>query len=1012
MSRSCKCGLLALMFGGLMGAAISGQAAPDGRAGIGGHGKDLEKNGELLPTGMRITPTAADGSRFEPLNPELADNPDYRADHAVATEISPDGGTMLVLTSGYNRVNSSDGVRIAEQSNEYVFVYDIGHGHPVKRQVIQIPNTFNGIVWNPHGHEFYVSGGVDDNVRVYARQADVWREVGVIPLGHSAGEGLQVRPLAAGLAVNATGNRLLVANFENDSVSLVDLASRAVVAEQDLRPGKIDPSLSGMPGGTYPFAVAFKGDDVAYVGSQRDRELVVLNVRGDGLSVSGRIPVRGQPTKMLLNQDRSRLYVASDNSDTVTVVDTAGQRVVEDIPVLAPRAVFRQPGRFKGANPNNLALSPDQGTLFVTNGGTNSLAVVQLAQAVRQGDDDEDEKRPATRKRAGKPDARDAEDDDRGARSRVIGLIPTGWYPQAVAVSPDGNMLYVVNGKSNAGPNPRGCSDTLSIEAGAQDACRGANQYVWQLEKAGLLSLPVPTARALAALTWQVAYNNRFPAVQDHRQWESTMAFLRSRIKHVIYVVKENRTYDQVLGDLERGNGDPSLAILAPYSPNHQQLARQFVIMDNFYDSGETSNTGWNWTTAARSTDFTEKTSPVNYAGRGLTYDWEGNNRNINVAHATVAERQAANPYSPGDADVLAGTADVAAPDAPEGEAGTGYLWDAALRAGRTVRNYGFYGDLSRYFLPSSDPAFIPLSRDPHADAVVQFFPTKQSLLDVSDPYFRGYDQKYADYWRFKEWEREFDRYAAAGELPNLSLVRLPHDHFGDYSTAMDNVNTVETQMADNDYALGLMVEKLANSPFKDDTLIFVIEDDAQNGPDHVDPHRSIAYIIGPYVKQGAVVSTHYTTVSMLRTLEEVLGIEPMGINDGLAAPMAEVFDIRQKKWNYTARVPAVLYATALPLPPRGSAEVAGSPTAVPCDAVPLRSAAYWQQAMAGQDFSAEDKLDTPRFNQALWAGLKGEKAVFPLIRNGRDLRDGRQHLIRAVRDQRESNCLMQASSR
>lgn len=1011
MSRSCKCGFLALMFGGLMGAAIGSQAAPDGRAGIGSHGKDLEKNGELLPTGMRITPTAADGSRFEPLNPELADNPDYRADHAVATEISPDGGTMLVLTSGYNRVNGTDGARIAEQSNEYVFVYDIGHGRPVKRQVIQIPNTFNGIVWNPRGHEFYVSGGVDDNVHVYARQADVWQEAGVIALGHSAGEGLRVRPLAAGVAVNATGNRLLVANFENDSVSLVDLDSRAVVAEQDLRPGKIDPSLSGTPGGTYPFAVAFKGDDVAYVGSQRDRELVVLSVRGDGLSVSGRIPVRGQPTKMLLNQDRSRLYVASDNSDTVTVVDTAGQRVVEDIPVLAPRAVFPQPDGFKGANPNNLALSPDQGTLFVTNGGTNSLAVVQLAQAVRAGDD-EDEKRPTTRGRADKADARDADDDDHGARSRVIGLIPTGWYPQAVGVSPDGKMLYVVNGKSNAGPNPRGCRDTLSIEPGALDACRGANQYVWQLEKAGLLSLPVPTARALAALTWQVAYNNRFPTVQDHRRWESTMAFLRSRIKHVIYVVKENRTYDQVLGDLERGNGDPSLAILAPYSPNHQQLARQFVIMDNFYDSGETSNTGWNWTTAARSTDFTEKTSPVNYAGRGLTYDWEGNNRNINVAHATVAERQAANPYSPGDADVLAGTADVAAPDAPEGEAGAGYLWDAALRAGRTVRNYGFYGDLSRYFLPSSDPAFIPLSRDPHADAVVQFFPTKQSLLDVSDPYFRGYDQKYADYWRFKEWEREFDRYAAAGELPNLSLVRLPHDHFGDYSTAMDNVNTVETQMADNDYALGLMVEKLANSPFKDDTLIFVIEDDAQNGPDHVDPHRSIAYIIGPYVKQGAVVSTHYTTVSMLRTLEEVLGIEPMGINDGLAAPMAEVFDIRQKEWNYTARVPAVLYATALPLPPRGSAQVASSPTAVPCDAVPLRSAAYWQQAMVGQDFSAEDKLDTPRFNQALWAGLKGEKAVFPLVRDGRDLRDGRQQLIRTIRNERESACLMQASSR
>ena len=179
------------------------------------------------------------------------------------------------------------------------------------------------------------------------------------------------------------------------------------------------------------------------------------------------------------------------------------------------------------------------------------------------------------------------------------------------------------------------------------------------------------------------------------------MAFLRKRIKHVIYVVKENRTYDQIHGDLPRGNGDPSLAILSPYSPNHQALASQFVILDNFHDSGETSNTGWNWTTAARATDFTEKTSPVNYAGRGLTYDWEGGNRNINVSLPTVAERQAVNPAIVGDPDLLPGTADVAAPDSTKGEAGTGYLWDAALRKGLTIRNYGFLrhqpGQLERH---------------------------------------------------------------------------------------------------------------------------------------------------------------------------------------------------------------------------------------------------------------------------------------------------------------------------
>lgn len=950
--------------------------------------------GEILPTGMRITPTAATGAVFQALNPDLPGNPDYLADHATAATMSPDGNTLLILTSGYNRNNDADGQRIAEESNEYVFVYDVSAGTPNKTQVIQVPNTFNGIAWNPNDEEFYVSGGVDDNVHVYIKHGGIWIEDGAIALGHSAGEGLRVRPMAADLTVNAGGTHLLVSNFENDSVSLVDIATRSKVAELDLRPGKLDPAMSGQPGGSYPFSVIFKGDDKAYVSSMRDRELVVLNVSGNTLSVAGRVKTQGQPSKMIMNRDQSRLYVASDNSDTIVVLDTAQDRVLEDIHTTAPKAVFPDAKSFKGANPNSLALSPDEGTLFVTNGGSNSVAVIQLGHAVVEHDDD------------------DGEDDEHdGKKSRVIGLIPTGWYPNSVNLSQDGKMLYVVNGKSNAGPNPQGCRDTLSTASGSLNTCRGANQYVWQLEKAGFLSMPMPNAGELAKLTWQVAKNNNFPSVQDHEKWEATMAFLRSRIDHVIYVVKENRTYDQVLGALEVGNGDPDLAILAPYSPNHIRMARQFVTLDNFYDSGETSNTGWNWTTAARTTDFTEKTSPVNYAGRGLSYDWEGNNRNINVGFATLEERKAANAYTPDDPDLLAGAADVAAPDGPEGEAGAGYLWDTALRAGLRVRNYGFYGDLSRYFLPHSDPNFIALSRYPHAEGVQQFYPTKQSLMDITDPYFRGYDMKYADYWRFKEWEREFDAYAAKGELPNLSLVRVPHDHFGSYSAAMDGVNTVETQMADNDYAIGLIVEKVANSPFKNNTLVFIVEDDAQNGGDHVDPHRSIAYVVGPYVKQGGeVISQHYTTVSMLRTIEEVLGIEPMGINDGFAAPMVDVFDRKQSDWDYRAAVPEILYSTELPLPAPDATLVAKANT--DCDKRPKRSAAYWAKSMQGQDFTVEDNLDTPRFNQALWQGLKDDSAPYPGIRHGRDMREDRAELLRQYQAKLQEQCKLTLSTR
>jgi DNA-binding beta-propeller fold protein YncE len=916
--------------------------------------------GETLPTGMKITPTVAQGAVFESLNPALATRPEFTAGQAVATAISPNGKTLLVLTSGFNRNYGRDGNTVAEESNEYVFIYDISKGKPEKRQVLQLPNTFQGLAWNPKGHEFYVAGGVDDNVHVFTRSTSGWAEEATIKLDHTSGLGLFVQPVTAGLAVNASGTRLLAANFENDSVSLIDLVSRSKLGELDLRPGINDPSQSGVAGGEYPYSVVFQGDQKAFVSSQRDRELVVIALDGDVASVSERIKLEGQPNKMLLNRAQTRLFVALDNTDTVAVIDTGTHAILEEIETTAPRGLLHHPrGDFKGSNPNSLALSPGEDVLFVTNGGTNSVAVIEL-------------------------------DTQHYRRSETIGLIPTAWYPNSVSVSHDGRMLYVVNGKSNAGPNPEGCRDTTSIAPEALAKCTAANQYMWQLHKAGLLSVPVPDKAELLRLSLQVTANNHFLPDPEAVDDQAIMRELRSKIKHVIYVVKENRTYDQVLGDLVQGNGDPSLAILSPYSPNHQELAQRFVTLDNFHDSGEVSGDGWNWTTAARATDFTEKTVPVLYGGRGLSYDYEGTNRNINTGLATLAERQIANPDTPSDPELLPGTADVAAPDGPEGEAGTGYLWDAVLRKGLSVRNYGFYGDLSRYFTSESDPLFIPLARHPFAEGIVQFIPSNTSLQAISDPYFRGYDMKYPDYWRFKEWAREFDRYVADGNLPNLSLVRLPHDHFGDFETAIDGVNTVETQMADNDYALGLLVEKVANSPYNEDTLIFVIEDDAQDGPDHVDAHRSVGYVIGPYVKQGAVVSKHYTTVSMVRTIVEVLGVKPLGLNDALAQPMVEVFDLAQRQWTYTAIIPNVLYTTALPLPPADPSLVARARFVLP-----KRDGQYWAAVMVDQDFSGEDRLDAPRFNRALWVGLKGERIPYPSLRHGRDLSRDRAELLR-----------------
>lgn len=947
-------------------------------------------DGTILPTGQRITPEATPGSVFKPLNPALSALPDFLADHAVDAVISPDGKTLLILTSGYNRNNGPDGKRIAAASNEYVFIFDISGQSPVQKQVLQVPNTFNGIGWNPNGNEFYVSGGVDDNIHIFNQVSGQWSESSSpIALGHNdQGEGISIKPLAAGLAINASGTQLLVANYENDSISLIDLQSKVEIAELDLRPGKIDLSKQGTPGGTYPLAIAFVGDSKAYVTSQRDRELIVVSVVGNSLTVEKRIETKGQPNKMTLNKAKDRLYVACDNSDTVLVVDAKADQVLEEILTTAPKEFFPKASLYKGANPNNVALSPDEGTLFVTNGGTNSVAVIDLGRTLsRQGDKDGDEDEDEDEDDG---DSERADTSGESIKGQVVGLIPTGWYPNAVAVKPDGSALYVINGKSNAGPNPQACRNTVSIASGSLNQCNAANQYVWQLEKAGFLTLPALSVKQLVQATWQVAYNNNFPIIENKRDWESTMAFLRKRIKHVIYVVKENRTYDQIQGDLSHGNGDPTLAILSPYSPNHKKIANQFVLLDNFFDSGETSGVGWNWTTAARTTDFTEKTQPPNYAGRGLSYDWEGTNRNVPVS-LTPEEREEIGITDP---DLLAGSADVAAPDSQKGEAGTGYLWDAALRAGLTIRNYGFFvGNL-----PNADVVARPFEQ-----GIKQAVAFKQALKPYTDEYFRGYDQNNADFYLFKEWEREFDEFVQKKQLPNLSFVRFPHDHFGNFSTAKFGVNTVETQMADNDYAMGLLVEKVANSPFKDDTLIFIIEDDAQNGGDHVDAHRSIAYIVGPYVKQGALVSTHYTTVSMVRTIEEVLGLPPLGILDGLTAPMSDMFDKKQSSWNYQAVVPNILYTTQLELPPKSQANVAKAPT--PCLDVPKQAAAYWTAVMKGQNFSVEDKLDSDAFNRAVWKGLKGEELPYPEVRHGQDLREGRDVLLKAYSEQINREC-------
>ncbi|MBN8809348.1 MAG: hypothetical protein J0I47_14085 [Sphingomonas sp.] len=906
-----------------------------------------------MPTGQSITPTAVPGARFVPLVTNIGPNPAYIADGAAAIATSPDGREMLVLTSGFNRYNGPDGKLVPAQSMQYILRNRIDARGATRLQTLSVPNSFGGIAWLPDGRGFVVGGGADDMVAIFRRAKDgTYASAGTIALGHKTGNGNDVRPQTAGIAVGPDGHRALVANYYNDSVSLLDLDQRRVIAEQDLRPGKIDPGQSGVPGGENPYAIAWTDAGRAYVTAPRDRQIVALAVTPGGVRVAGRIATIGEPTALLADPHSRRLFATEDNADRLAIVDLTAGKLAAEPRLTFPDALGAAPAA-KGMNPNALAQLPD-GRLLVTLGGINAVAVVAPAEG--------------------------------GAA--VQSLLPTGWYPSAVATSRGGARIFVTNRKSPPGPNPQGCAPKLAIYRGQPNACGAANQYIFQLEKAGLLDFPMPDPRAQAAATVQVARNIGLPAGAARAAADARMAAIRARVRHVVFIIKENRTYDQVLGDLEVGNGDPHLAILGKaLSPNHHALARNFVTLDNFYDSGEQSSTGWTWSTAARTTDLLEKTAPVNYAQRGLAYEAEEADRFI-YPQQTPAERHATNPKLSTDPDLMPGPAMLTAPDADDDDApGQGFLWDAAIRAGLSVRNYGF-SDASVY--DAGAPGAIPPIREPFKEGRRIYTPGDRLLASRSDPYFRGFDQKLADYWRVLEWRREFDAADAGGTVPALTLLRLSHDHFGDFGQALDGVNTVETEMADNDYALGMVIERIAHSRVAGSTLVFVIEDDAQNGADHVDARRSVALVVGPYVQQNALVSTRYTTVNVLRTIEAVLGLKPLGLNDALALPMADLFDPAQATWDYSARAADVLRTTQLPIPAeRFAARVT---TAGRCEG---REAAWWAAAMRGQDFSKEDRLDTAAFNAALWRGLG--QGPEPTVRTGIDLRPNRDKLLQAA---------------
>ena len=768
----------------------------------------------------------------------------------------------------------------------------------------------------------------------------------------------------SGIAITPDGNTLFVANNLGDSLGVVeDVRGRRKLTRIDLRrEGDGEQFI-------YPYAVAVvpqQGSSVkAYVSCWNDGSVAVVH----GGKLVSRVPVGRHPTTMLLNPDRTRLFVANSNDDSVSVIDTKTDKEIERINVRLSEDVPR------GNSPEGLALRGDG--LFVANAHSNSVAVVELSKSARGDSWDEKEE-----------------------RSKVRGFIPTGQYPSAIAVA--GPMLFIGNGKGTGVQNSSlivdnsGRAPNTPNERFPSGSGRGAGQggqYSVALVVGNISAVNIPDEPALARYTQQVMRNNGLLGARQSRLFPA-----RSPIKHVIYVIKENRAYDQVFGDVERSgdgtkaDGDPTLAIFGAgaaaarpngqsqdISPNHRALALRFGLFDRFFVNSEASPDGHNWSTAAFSTDYVDKAFRWNYSRRGRTYDFEGFNRLPNYEYVRGAPSLFGPRATKEDIvgfmrrfiPYLQGSRDVAEPE-------TLYLWDAAARAGLSYRNYGeFVATLSE-----ADVKAIRENRMkayPDLTPTVSAFPTKKSLEGRVSPNYRNFDMDTPDAMtvdsyraaresnaanalisngnsRLGAWLDEFRAFAAersAGtgdRLPNLSMLRLSNDHT-DGVTARKP--TPQFYVADNDYALGLMVEAVSNSPYWKDTAIVVVEDDAQDGPDHVDAHRSVALVISAYNKPGVLVHEFHNTVSLIRTIELLLGIEPMNQLDATATPIS-IFRAEPDLRPYKALLPNVALDNLITSPPRDAAT------------------AYWMRMSDEQDLEHADMADPEILNRIIWFSVRG----------------------------------------
>ncbi len=768
--------------------------------------------------------------------------------------IAPAGHHVAAGDFPLSMVLSADGrfaiVSNAGWSKPTLTVIDLAQQFVKAR--VPVEHAWLGLEWNPAGDRLYSSGAAQNTVNVFRWEKNALANIGQVVIAKPV---IQVpagtRDLAGtgfigGLAMDKAGTRLYAVHVLGRAISLIDVKTGQLRKTVDL------------PSEAYT-AVVSPDDRIVYVSLWGGAKVLALDA--ETLATKAEAAVGEHPNAMLLSKDGQRLFVACANTNKVWVLGLPQLTAREQISV----ALF--PNAPAGTTPNALALSPDGKTLAVANADNNAIAMVDV---------------------------------ENPASSEVEGFIPTGWYPTAVQFTPDGKRLVVLNGKGLTGQaNPRGPQATSPTAEG---------QYAGQLLQGALSIVDVPDAAALKTHTSRVY--SVTPYSDDIRLTPAGSPVATpiprkvgdpSPIKYVFYVIRENRTYDQVLGDLERGNGDPTLTIFGEQvTPNAHALAREFVTFDNFYVDAEVSYDGHAFSTAAYATDAVEKIWPTNYGRRGGVYNSEGG----------WGDR---NPYGN-----LSTPAD-------------GYIWDFAARAGVPVRSYGEFARWAK--------------RGATVEATVP------GLRGKVHPAYPPWDLDIPDNQRVDVWLKEFREFEKKGGLPRLSIIRLGGDHtVGTRAGAL----TPRAMVAENDLALGRLVEAISNSVFWKESAIFVLEDDAQNGPDHVDSHRSVALVASPFARRRALDSTLYTTSGMLRTMELILGLPPMSQYDAAATPMYNAFQPLPDAAAYKSR-PA-----RIRLDERNGADAWGA------------------AASAAMNFGEVDLAPEYELNEILWKSVRGAHSPMP----------------------------------